>query len=97
MAWYALYKWFRKFRKEPYENINRLYSEYLYREWFLSLSEEEQKREIIMRGYEQAAAEEERRQKALELALLTSSMEFQHHEYSFVEMPPMDYGKSKYF
>ena len=41
MAWFALYKWFSKFRKTPYTNYITVYKCKLYDEWFNSLSEED--------------------------------------------------------
>lgn len=41
MAWYALYKWFRIFRKSPSTNYIAWYKQYLYDEWFKSLSDVE--------------------------------------------------------
>lgn len=46
MAWYALYKWFIPWRKTPYVDYIRWYKQYLYDEWFTSLSEEERKEEL---------------------------------------------------
>lgn len=45
MAWYSLYKWFVSFRKLPYVNIIVWYRQFLYKEWFNSLTEEEQEKE----------------------------------------------------
>jgi len=45
MAWYWLYKWFVSFRKLPYVNIINWYRQFLYDEWFNSLTKEEQKKE----------------------------------------------------
>ena len=46
MAWYALYKWFRTFRKSPYVNYVDHYRNYLYDQWFNGLSLEEQEAEV---------------------------------------------------
>jgi len=45
MAFYALYKWFSRFRKAPYTNMIRMYKNYLYSEWYNSLTEEERQKE----------------------------------------------------
>ena len=44
MAWYALYKWFRPWRKAPYVNRIQQYKELLERQWYESLSPVEQMR-----------------------------------------------------
>jgi hypothetical protein len=41
MGWYALYKWFSKFRKTPYTNMINWYKEKLFLDWYDSLTEEE--------------------------------------------------------
>ena len=46
MAWRSLYRWFAAFRKSYYPDVIVIYKNYLYDEWFNSLSEEEQKAEI---------------------------------------------------
>lgn len=46
MAWYALYKWFIRFRKTQYTNWIEQYKQTLYEEWFSGLSDEDQKLEI---------------------------------------------------
>lgn len=46
MAWWALKKWFMRFRKSYYPDCRVLYKNFLYDEWFNSLSEEEQEKEI---------------------------------------------------
>lgn len=45
MAWYALYKWFRPWRKIPYVNMIQMYRKHLYDEWYNSLSDEDKKKE----------------------------------------------------
>jgi hypothetical protein len=46
MAWWALKKWFMRFRKSYYPDCRVLYKNFLYDEWFNSLSEEDQKEEL---------------------------------------------------
>ena len=46
MAWRSLQRWFLRFRKSYYPDVIVIYKNYLYDEWFNSLSEEEQKVEI---------------------------------------------------
>lgn len=46
MAWYALYKWFIPWRKIKYINRINEHKVYLYDEWFNSLSEEDQQKEL---------------------------------------------------
>ena len=46
MAWRSLQRWFLRFRKSYYPDVIVIYKNYLYDEWFNSLSEEEQKAEI---------------------------------------------------
>jgi hypothetical protein len=41
MAWYALYRWFAGFRKKPYINYIGWYKQYMYDNWFDSLSDED--------------------------------------------------------
>lgn len=41
MAWWALYKWFRPWRKTPYINYIQVYRKKLFDEWYESLTEEE--------------------------------------------------------
>jgi len=45
MAWYALWKWFIPWRKIRYTNWQRFYKNYLYDEWFNSLSDEDKDKE----------------------------------------------------
>lgn len=45
MAWFALYKWFAPWSKIPYINYIEWYRDYLYTEWYNSLSEEEKIKE----------------------------------------------------
>ena len=45
MAWRSLRLWFETFRKSYYPNVIIVYKNYLYDEWFNTLSEEEQKAE----------------------------------------------------
>lgn len=61
MAWYALYKWFRPFRRAPYYNFVVLYKTYLYDEWFKSLTDVEQEQERL-----RSAMAEARRKQRLE-------------------------------
>ena len=46
MAWRSLRLWFSRFRKSYYPDVIVIYKNYLYDEWFNSLSEEEQKAEV---------------------------------------------------
>ena len=46
MAWRALKRWFESFRKSYYPDCRVLYKNYLYDEWFNSLSEEDQEEEL---------------------------------------------------
>ena len=41
MAFWALYKWFSRFRKRPYINYIYWYKRKLFNEWYESLTEEE--------------------------------------------------------
>ena len=45
MMFYALYKWFSRFRKSYYPDMIRLYKNYLYTEWYNALSDEEKSEE----------------------------------------------------
>lgn len=65
MAWRSLYLWFQTFRKETYINVNAIYRKYLYDEWFNSLSEEEQKKEI---EYQKKLKEKREREGKMALA-----------------------------
>lgn len=64
MAWYALYKWFRTFRKSRYVNYISIYKKYLYDQWFNSLSEEDKQSEL-----KRIELEEERRRRVSTRAL----------------------------
>lgn len=46
MSWRSLRLWFETFRKSYYPDVIVIYKNYLYDEWFNSLSEEEQKAEV---------------------------------------------------
>lgn len=46
MAWRSLYLWFQTFRKSYHPDVIAIYKNYLYDEWFNSLSEDEQNEEI---------------------------------------------------
>lgn len=46
MGWYALYKWFKPWRKTSYRNMISWYKRFLYDEWFESLSEDDKQKEI---------------------------------------------------
>lgn len=41
MAWYVLYKWFIPWMKTPYTNMISMYKQYLYDEWYNSLTDEQ--------------------------------------------------------
>jgi len=45
MGWYSLYRWYRTFRKSPSTNYISWYKQYLYEEWYNSLSEEDKSTE----------------------------------------------------
>ena len=46
MAWWALKKWFMRFRKSYYPDCRVLYKNFLYDEWFNSLTKEDQEEEL---------------------------------------------------
>lgn len=46
MAWRSLQRWFMRFRKSYYPDCRVLYKNFLYDEWFNSLSEEDQEEEL---------------------------------------------------
>lgn len=58
MAWYALYKWFRSFRKTPYVDMIQAYRKQLYDEWYNSLTDEQRDHydEMLRRQREQDKA-----------------------------------------
>lgn len=59
MAWYALYKWFVPWRKIKYTNRIMWYRNYLYNEWFNSLSDE--RKQIVIKRIEARKREHEQR------------------------------------
>lgn len=67
MGWYALYKWFSSFRKSSYVDYVIWYKQYLYDEWFKSLSDEDKTEEIIR---QQRLADEKERELRTILAKL---------------------------
>lgn len=67
MAWYALYKWFISFRKRTYVDYISWYKQYLYDEWFNSLSEEEQQ---LALEYQQKLRDKRKREGEMALARL---------------------------
>lgn len=46
MAWYSLYRWFIQFRRTPYTNYILWYRQFLYDNWFESLSTEQKMEEL---------------------------------------------------
>lgn len=73
MAWWALYKWFKPWRKTPYTNYIRWYSNYLYEEWFNSLTPEQQ--ELVK---ERIQKEKDRKEKEFRLLLNSWSNIYNH-------------------
>ena len=71
MAWWALYKWFRPFRKIPYINWIQWYCGYLYDVWFESLSDDEKKLEL-----DRIRKRKEKRKRESEQALMSFDMMF---------------------
>lgn len=64
MMFYALYKWFSRFRKFYYPDMIRLYKNYLYTEWYNSLSDEEKQKED-----ERVLAYREKRDRELKMTM----------------------------
>ena len=74
MAWRSLYLWFQTFRKETYLDVNAIYRKYLYDEWFNSLSEDEQKKEIEYQKRLKEKREREGKMALAQLLCMTNAM-----------------------
>lgn len=94
MAWYALYKWFSTFRKQPAFNWISWYRGYLYKEWFDSLSEEDQIKELARKR-----AEEKHNQECLNNFLCMGAMlnGYMQREGYMTEGIDLTLHKSKYW
>lgn len=58
MAWYALYKWFKPWKKTHYVHWIRWYKGYLYEEWYNSLTEEHKELVRVKREREESTKRE---------------------------------------
>lgn len=53
MAWYALYRWFKRFSTREYTNWIQWYKKKLYDDWFNSLTKEQQEQVLEVKRLKQ--------------------------------------------